>query len=59
MKFVIAAAVLVFAAAVTGALAGQQQDLDSVSKEVLAAESARTAALDRSDVAALEQHSGR
>ncbi len=54
MKFVIAAAVLVVAVVVTGALARQQQNLDSVSKEVLAAENARTAALDRGDVAALE-----
>ena len=54
MKFVIAAAVLVVAVAVTGALARQQQNLDSVSKEVLAAENARTAALDRGDVTALE-----
>jgi hypothetical protein len=55
MKFVFTAAVLLLASAVTGALAGQQQNLDSVSREVLAAENARFAALDRSDGPALQK----
>jgi Domain of unknown function (DUF4440) len=50
-----AAAVLLFARALMGAPTPQQQGLDPVSSEVLAAENARTAALDRNDVSALDK----
>ncbi len=50
-----AAAVLLFARALMGAPPPQQQGLDPVSSEVLAAENARTAALERNDVPALDK----
>jgi hypothetical protein len=50
-----AAAVLLFARALMGAPPPQQLGLDPVSSEVLAAENARTAALERNDVPALDK----
>jgi hypothetical protein len=50
-----AAAVLLFARALMGAPPPQQQGPDPVSIEVLAAENARTAALERNDVPALDK----
>ena len=55
MKPALAASTLLFAAALMSALAAQQKSVDSVSTEVLAVENARTNALDRNDVAALDK----
>ena len=55
MKPAFAALTLLFAGAIMSALAAQQKSVDSVSTEVLAVENARTNALDRDDVAALDK----
>ncbi len=55
MKFLCAVAGLLFASAILSATASRQETNDSLSAEVLAAETARTAALVRGDVAALEK----
>ncbi|MGA2431312.1 MAG: nuclear transport factor 2 family protein [Candidatus Acidiferrum sp.] len=55
MKLLCAVAGLLFAVAIMSATASPQETSDSLSAEVLAAENARTAALVRSDVPALEK----